>query len=853
MSSSGDPTRTAAVPADPPPADTRTDDGGLSDGSPTCSFRAPTGPYSDFTPHARGGIGEVFRATDAALNRTVAVKRLQDRRANDPEACRRFLVEAEVTARLEHPGVVPVYALFTDDGGGPAYAMRFVQGPTLWDALAEYHAGPSDPVAFRRLLQSFLQVCQTVAYAHTRGVIHRDLKPQNILLGKFGETLVVDWGLAKVVGRPEENRAEAHAESTLVPGSDGSGHVTAMGSAVGTPAYMSPEQAAGRWDVVTQPSDVYGLGAVLYTVLTGRPPLDKGNWPEMQQRIQRGDFPRPRQLKPDVPRGLEAVCLKAMAHDPLTRYPSAEALAADIEHWMADEPVAARRDGLGTRTRRWAKRNRPLVTAAAVLLVAALVGLSAGAVLLGRKNREVEHQRQAAETAQGKAEAINQFLIDDLLKQADPVNNPLGDKLTVRNLLDKAADRLNHQTSLAGQPEVEAELRAVVGHAYEYLEAYDRAEPQYRRAWQLQSARLGPEHPATLVVRNRLIRAVVDLELPGAEAAALDAVAVCDRALGPGHRETAEATNNLAELYHNQRRYDESVPLRRRACAAGLASGGPYDDKTLEYDNNLAATLVTAGSPAEAMEILESVADRRRQQNPDHPELATTLQNLGAAYIHVGRFPDAEAVLRRAVDLQTRLRGPTNPGTLAARNLLAHAVEGRERWAEAEKMYLVVLADRREFEPAHQPAGVERTLVNLVRLYAKQQRWADAAQHLSALILSLHPDPNRRAEALTAALAAAFVGTADPANAGPLLKEALNAVEGRTWKGDWFRGELASRYGDDLRRQGDFDTAKPILESAADDVSMAVGVPAWGLAAARKRVADMYKAWKKPDEAAKWK
>src|SRR6476620_7135791 len=226
----GGPLHTTAIGPPPPGADTR-------------DAPAPSSPYADLTPHARGGLGEVFRGTDPELNRTVAVKRLQDRHADDPGSRRRVLVEAEVTARLEHPGVVPVYALYREAGGRPAYAMRFVQGSTLWDAVRAYHAGPPDPVAFRRLLQSFLQVCQTVAYAHSRGVIHRDLKPQNILLGKFGETLVVDWGLAKVVGRPEDALSEA-TEATRVPGA-GSGDETAMGSAVGTPAYMSPEQAAG--------------------------------------------------------------------------------------------------------------------------------------------------------------------------------------------------------------------------------------------------------------------------------------------------------------------------------------------------------------------------------------------------------------------------------------------------------------------------------------------------------------------------------------------------------------------------------------------------------------------------------
>ncbi len=161
------------------------------------------GPFTDLTPHARGGIGEVFRATDTDLHRTVAVKCLQSRQADNPDSCRRFLLEAEITARLEPPRRGP--RIRTVPGWGPAGVCHAVRrGADLAEAIAAYHAGAADPLAFRRLLQVFIQVCQTIAYAHSRGVLHRDLKPANILLGQFGETLVVDWGLAKVVGRPED-------------------------------------------------------------------------------------------------------------------------------------------------------------------------------------------------------------------------------------------------------------------------------------------------------------------------------------------------------------------------------------------------------------------------------------------------------------------------------------------------------------------------------------------------------------------------------------------------------------------------------------------------------------------------
>ncbi len=294
-------------------------------------------------PHARGGLGAVFVALDGELHREVALKQILEKHADDPVSRQRFIAEAEITGGLEHPGVVPVYGLGTDAGGRPYYAMRFIKGDSLKEAIARFHedeALKAEPgrrsLELRKLLRRFTDVCNAIDYAHSRGVIHRDIKPANIIVGKHGETLVVDWGLAKAIGRADPSVGE----QTIAPSSSGSAE-TLPGSALGTPAYMSPEQARGDLDRLGPRSDVYGLGATLYCLLTGKPPFDGDDIGAILRSVQAGEFPPPRQRDPSIDRALEAICKKAMALQPVDRYASPKVLADDLERWMADEPVTA--------------------------------------------------------------------------------------------------------------------------------------------------------------------------------------------------------------------------------------------------------------------------------------------------------------------------------------------------------------------------------------------------------------------------------------------------------------------------------------------------------------------------------
>ena len=283
----------------------------------TQSFFLPTAEtrsrYRLTQLHAQGGLGRVWRAHDTDLNREVALKEIQPRVSGDGNVGRRFLKEAQITGQLAHPGIVPVYELARrPEDNQPFYTMQFVSGKTLRQVIAECHGGSKGrlpkPVELRRLLQAFISICQTLAYAHSRGVIHRDLKPENIVLGAFGEVLVLDWGLARMVDRADED------ENDVVPAvnvsQEAEPEATRMGQCMGTPAYMAPEQAEGRLDLIDNRTDIYGLGAILFEIIAGSAPHHGPTVMQLLYQVAEGPTPRLRAVVPSAPPALDAICAR---------------------------------------------------------------------------------------------------------------------------------------------------------------------------------------------------------------------------------------------------------------------------------------------------------------------------------------------------------------------------------------------------------------------------------------------------------------------------------------------------------------------------------------------------------------
>ncbi len=663
-------------------------------------FRGPR--YHRVRPHARGGLGEVYVALDSELQREVALKEIQEDHAGDLDNRARFLREAEITGKLEHPGVVPVYGLGTYPDGRPYYAMRFIRGEPMHEAIVRFHQADRpgrDPaersLALRELLTRFVAVCNTVAYAHSRGVIHRDLKPANIMFGAYGETLVVDWGLARVLDQPDaEKKSDGAVRLTGC-----SSTVTALGYAVGTPAFMAPEQAAGEVDRVGTASDVFALGSTLYCLLTGEAPYGGTNalvlagMAEVEPAGQR---------KRGVPAALEAVCAKAMAARPQRRYATARDLARDVERWLADEPVSVHREPWPERWRRWARRHRSLVSGAVVLLLAGVVGLGLGLWAVGREQARTAEALEQAQQNLERAEAnleLAKKAVDECFNVAreDPLfQSPRMEKAR-KLLLEKTLPFYQQfQVQRPDDPALRREqANQLVRVAYieSVLGRPGRALEGSRQALQVLT-RLAEDHPETARYQRDLARAHAGL---GARLRVL------------GRRQEA------------LREHRQALAIRTRLARSDSAD----DQNELARAHNLLGLLLAElGRRDEALAEHQRARDIATALVKTHPgvpayrgELASTHNNRGALLYRLGRLDEALAEFRLARDLQALLAREqpwrhTHQADLASMTAnLANVLSERGQHQEALEEYRLALAGWTKLVQTHPDVPAYRRIL----------------------------------------------------------------------------------------------------------------------------------------------
>ena len=797
--------------------------------------------------HARGGLGEVYLGRDEELHREVALKRLPENRQDDASR-RRFLREAEITSRLEHPGVVPVYGLGNDAEGQPCYAMRFIRGQTMHDAITELHAQAVHtdhqfPLALRQLLTRFTSVCQTVAYAHHQGVIHRDLKPSNILLGPFGETLVVDWGLAKYVANSvshtEEIADDTHISSVMGNPLPSAATITDDGHVLGTPSFMSPEQAAGRWKDVGPATDIYSLGATLYALLTGTSPFPETNPAGLLTQIQEGQFSPPQKRNRNTPRALDAICRKAMALRPEDRYGTAQDLARDVERYLADEPVSAFREPWQIRSARWLRNHRTVVRTAAAMLVVIFAVLTIGLIAVARRdlrldqknielegalNREASERERAdrsardASESEADTEAAFRFLKEDVLMEARPREREggFGATLTIKEALDDAA--ANVARTFAKRPRAEAKTRASLGLTYLCFGDHATAIDQLRRAEELFRTLYGPDHPTAIESLEILAEAYriagnIDQALPLGE----EALRRCEKLRGFDHRETLMVANNLALIYMAASKPDKAMPLCAETLAKRTTKLGPDHPDTLESMSNLALMHLYNGQPNQALSLYEETLTKRRLKlGRDHRDTLMTMVHLALAYQAAGQLDKAVPLFEEALSRQQLRFGSDDPDTLGIMANLGKAYLENKQPAKALPLLSAYLAEQ------------------------KKQFKGDSG-HLAG------------SQAL---VGAALLKYGQPAEAEAVLRECLD-LRNQNEPDAWSTYATKSLLGEALLNQQKFAESEPLLLEGYEGLKARAGdVPMRAknnLPDATERLVKLYDAWGKVEDAARWR
>lgn len=741
------------------------------------------GPYRLERQLGRGGMGVVWlaRRADGSLDRAVALKfPLLD--SHDRALANRFARERNILARLANACIARLYDAGVTGEGHPYLALEYVEGQPITEHCDR------ERLNLRARLKLFLEVLHAVQYAHSNLVIHRDLKPANILVTKTGHVRLLDFGIAK-----------------LLEQDDASGDVTRANTRMLTPDYASPEQIAGN--AVTTATDVYSLGVLLHELLTGvrpfrggairTPPRASGARINHAQAQARGAISAKR-LVSALRGDLDTIVLTAMQVEAQLRYATADAFSQDIERYLNGQPLLARPESLWYRTRKFILRNKAATGAALAIVLA----LAAGGGIAWR-------QKQRADRAAATAQAVRDFLQQDLLAQAGsesqaaPGSRPDPD-IKVRTALDRAASRLAGRFN--GQPVVEAAIRQTIGDTYLELGLYPQAEAQITRALEIRRRTLGAADSDTL----KSMQTLADLyqregKYDASEAVAHDLLET-ERRLGRMNtRESIAAMIILADIAGSGRaNYPRAEELNTQVLEMERRVLGESDPLTLATMNNLAAALTREGKFAQAEETYRRLIDRKRRAlGADHPSTLTSLNGLGVLYRNEGKYAEAESVLKPALEGRRRAMGEQHRDTLASMNGLGLLYSIQGRYAEAEPLlaHAAETAARVLGEDNPDAQSCLNNLAELCRRENKLKASEEAYQRLLSARSRLYGPDNPYTATTLGALGELKLQLGKPAEANDLLRRAAEYYRQHgvdTWKRyytDCLLGESLTRSG----------------------------------------------------------
>ena len=666
----------------------------------------------------RGGMGTVWRAIQENTHREVALKTLRGLNVNSDTVRLRFQREVELAARLEHPNIAQVYESGMINGHY-YYALQLIDGVPLTRFAADL--GDSDRLTL------IIRTILALGYAHQKGVIHRDLKPDNILVSSDGEPHVLDFGLAKEVFVEDTQALEPES-------------LTLEGTIAGTPAYMSPEQACGDTHSVDVRSDVYSLGVILFEVMTGRVPFPPGRALfEWMHQIVHEDPPRPRTLRSAINPEMEAIILKALAKNPAARYASMLEFAEDINRYLNGDPVKARKHTFSYLLKKRAVKYRVPLGLAFLICSAAMASASAYVVNIARERtkaqeaenravlalRDVQSAQQKAEFSRQQAEEVSNFLMEALQSPHPELD---GRSVTVAQTLDRSNTWLEGRFS--GSPQTKAKLLWAIGQSYHGLGLYTKAEATFRSAEQIYANAVGQNHPNTLAVRHGLALA---LQSQGhlEEAEKLYSSILSEGGTGKDSEAVRmDSLHNMAGLYMQQHRFEEAEPLLRKVLQDYLARYGSESSETFKVQSNLASlerrmgrfeqslkdyqqlvttaekvlgkmhpvtlgasagaslVLFQTGNHAEAAILAEQTLGLQREiYGEDHVISLATLHNLAEIQSALGDLIHAKENFKDAVTRRNRLLGKDAPDSIASTIGLAKVCLKLSHFEEAEALY----------------------------------------------------------------------------------------------------------------------------------------------------------------------